>query len=97
MGGINSTGEISRKLPISDMLFFKIQGDKEGISITAATTDEEVAKLWESRNVPPSQLPQLVSTIFGHVSDGNFHALILFMDDKELQKLYLDPVDEKHK
>ncbi|KAF8078075.1 FAD-linked oxidase-like protein [Lyophyllum atratum] len=47
--------------------------------------------------VPVSRLPQLVSetkkdlfhaglqsTIVGHVGDGNFHALILFRDDKEL-------------
>ncbi|KAJ7702238.1 D-lactate dehydrogenase cytochrome oxidoreductase [Mycena rosella] len=48
--------------------------------------------------VPVSRLPQLVSetkkdladaglksTIVGHVGDGNFHALILFSDDKELE------------
>ncbi|KAF8191417.1 D-lactate dehydrogenase cytochrome oxidoreductase [Mycena galopus ATCC 62051] len=48
--------------------------------------------------VPMSRLPQLVletkrdlakaglrSTIVGHVGDGNFHALILFRDDKELE------------
>ncbi|KAH7909134.1 D-lactate dehydrogenase cytochrome oxidoreductase [Hygrophoropsis aurantiaca] len=48
--------------------------------------------------VPVSRLPQLVyetkedlakvglrSTIVGHVGDGNFHALILFRDEKELQ------------
>ncbi|GLB35075.1 putative d-lactate dehydrogenase [Lyophyllum shimeji] len=48
--------------------------------------------------VPVSRLPQLVyetkrdlldsglgSTIVGHVGDGNFHALILFRDDKELE------------
>ncbi|KAG5636498.1 hypothetical protein H0H81_007832 [Sphagnurus paluster] len=48
--------------------------------------------------VPVSRLPQLVfetkkdladsgiqSTIVGHVGDGNFHALILFRDDSELQ------------
>ena len=50
--------------------------------------------------VPVSKLPQLVyetkqdlekaglrSTIVGHVGDGNFHALILFDDDKELKKV----------
>ena len=49
-------------------------------------------------SVPVSRLPQLVletkrdlakaglnSTIVGHVGDGNFHALILFRDDKELE------------
>ncbi|KZT11521.1 uncharacterized protein LAESUDRAFT_734347 [Laetiporus sulphureus 93-53] len=138
MAAINSAGEVSRKLPVSDTLFFKIQGDKEGISVAAAAvqqtvrrhgstrfefaqTDEEATELWESRKyalistigsvpgsrcwttdvcVPPSRLPQLVyetkkdlaehklkSTIVGHVGDGNFHALILFMDDKELQKV----------
>ncbi|KAG5646703.1 hypothetical protein DXG03_002693 [Asterophora parasitica] len=48
--------------------------------------------------VPVSRLPQLVletkkdladsriqSTIVGHVGDGNFHALLLFHDDTELQ------------
>lgn len=48
-------------------------------------------------SVPVSRLPQLVyetkkdltdaglrSTIVGHVGDGNFHALIIFNDDKEL-------------
>ncbi|KIJ60590.1 hypothetical protein HYDPIDRAFT_138756 [Hydnomerulius pinastri MD-312] len=50
-----------------------------------------------SDSVPVSKLPQLVhetkedlakaglkSTIVGHVGDGNFHALILFRDEKEL-------------
>ncbi|KAH7927748.1 D-lactate dehydrogenase cytochrome oxidoreductase [Leucogyrophana mollusca] len=50
--------------------------------------------------VPVSRLPQLVyetkedlakaglrSTIVGHVGDGNFHALILFRDEKELQSV----------
>ncbi|KAG6333829.1 hypothetical protein ID866_5261 [Astraeus odoratus] len=50
--------------------------------------------------VPMSKLPQLVyetkadlakaglkSTIVGHVGDGNFHALILFKDEKELQSV----------
>ncbi|KAF8894489.1 FAD-linked oxidase-like protein [Infundibulicybe gibba] len=50
--------------------------------------------------VPVSRLPQLVyetkkdlaqsglrSTIVGHVGDGNFHALILFNDDKELDRV----------
>jgi len=51
-------------------------------------------------SVPVSRLPELVqetkkdlaqnnlkSTIVGHVGDGNFHALILFKDDDELQKV----------
>ena len=29
----------------------------------------------------------LVSTIVGHVGDGNFHALLLFKDDEELEKV----------
>jgi len=50
--------------------------------------------------VPVSKLPQLVyetkedlaksglkSTIVGHVGDGNFHGLILFRDDAELQSV----------
>ncbi|KAH9842942.1 FAD-linked oxidase-like protein [Rhodofomes roseus] len=135
MAAINTAGEVSRKLPISDTLFFKIQGSEDAIGATAAAvrettakhgstrfefaqTDEEAEELWESRKyalistigsepgarcwttdvcVPPSKLPQLVSetkkdladnnlrsTIVGHVGDGNFHALILFKDDKEL-------------
>ncbi|KAJ6546996.1 D-lactate dehydrogenase cytochrome oxidoreductase [Mycena capillaripes] len=57
------------------------------------------AKCWTTDVcVPVSRLPQLVletkkdladaglkSTIVGHVGDGNFHALILFRDDKELE------------
>lgn len=50
-----------------------------------------------SSSVPVSKLPQLVyetqkdiksagllSTIVGHVGDGNFHALILFKTDEEM-------------
>ncbi|KAI0701556.1 FAD-linked oxidase-like protein [Cerioporus squamosus] len=49
--------------------------------------------------VPPSRLPELVYgtkedleahgivyTIVGHVGDGNFHALLLFSNDEELEK-----------
>ncbi|PCH38377.1 D-lactate dehydrogenase cytochrome oxidoreductase [Wolfiporia cocos MD-104 SS10] len=138
MNAINTTGEVSRKLPVSDTLFFKIQGNDEAIAATAkavqatvarhgstrfefAKTDQEAEELWESRKyalistigsvpgakcwttdvcVPTSRLPQLVyetkkdlaenklqSTIVGHVGDGNFHALILFKDDKELESV----------
>jgi FAD/FMN-containing dehydrogenase len=51
-------------------------------------------------SVPVSRLPQLVletkrdladsgllSTIVGHVGDGNFHALILFHNDEELKSV----------
>lgn len=50
--------------------------------------------------MPVSRLPELVyetkkdleahglrSTIVGHVGDGNFHALIIFNSDEELQKV----------
>ncbi|KAH9934931.1 FAD-linked oxidase-like protein [Fomitopsis serialis] len=138
MAAINNAGEVSRTLPISDTLFFKIQGSPDAIGATAAAvrettakhgstrfefaqTNEEAEELWESRKyalistigsepgakcwttdvcVPPSKLPQLVSetkkdlaehglrsTIVGHVGDGNFHALILFKDDKELHSV----------
>jgi len=59
------------------------------------------AKCWTTDVcVPVSRLPQLAletkrdlkeaglrSTIVGHVGDGNFHALILFDDDKELESV----------
>ena len=51
-------------------------------------------------SVPVSRLPELVydtkrdiasmglvSTIVGHVGDGNFHALILFQTEEEKQKV----------
>jgi D-lactate dehydrogenase (cytochrome) len=57
-----------------------------------------VACLTGPASVPVSKLPQLAyetkkdlaevglkSTIVGHVGDGNFHALILFKDDRELE------------
>ncbi|KAL5501751.1 DLD1_2 [Sanghuangporus vaninii] len=61
----------------------------------------EGAKGWPTDVcVPVSRLPDLVyetkkdlneaglvSTIVGHVGDGNFHALILFKDDEELVKV----------
>jgi FAD/FMN-containing dehydrogenase len=53
--------------------------------------------LYHSYSVPVSRLPELVyetkkdllksnlrSTIVGHVGDGNFHALILFDKDREM-------------
>lgn len=59
------------------------------------------SKVWTTDVcVPVSRLPQLVyetkedlakaglkSTIVGHVGDGNFHALILFKDEDELQSV----------
>ncbi|KAG1757412.1 D-lactate dehydrogenase cytochrome oxidoreductase [Suillus lakei] len=59
------------------------------------------SKVWTTDVcVPVSRLPQLVyetkedlakaglkSTIVGHVGDGNFHALILFKDEEELQSV----------
>ncbi|PSR88873.1 hypothetical protein PHLCEN_2v5022 [Hermanssonia centrifuga] len=136
MAAINSAGLVSKNYPVSDTLFFKLQGTASAIKETAAAvrnivkkhgskqfqfaaTDEEAAELWENRKyaltstmssagenarvwttdvcVPVSRLPELVyetkkdlanshlkSTIVGHVGDGNFHALIIFHDDKEL-------------
>ncbi|KAH9952204.1 D-lactate dehydrogenase cytochrome oxidoreductase [Amylocystis lapponica] len=137
MAAINGAGLVSRSYPVSDTLFFKIQGDDSAIAATAravqatvarhsgtrfefAQTDEEGAELWENRKyalmstissiegakcwttdvcVPVSRLPELVyetkkdlaasglkSTIVGHVGDGNFHALILFTNDAELER-----------
>lgn len=53
-----------------------------------------------SLSVPVSRLPELVyetkrdlaahnlrSTIVGHVGDGNFHALLIFNTDEELEKV----------
>lgn len=138
MNAINSAGLVSKSYPISDTLFFKLQGDEAAIASTAraveaickkhtgtrfefAETDEEGKELWENRKyalistigsvpgskcwttdvcVPVSRLPELVyetkkdlaeqqllSTIVGHVGDGNFHALILFRTDDELRKV----------
>ncbi|KAI0928260.1 hypothetical protein AcW1_005561 [Taiwanofungus camphoratus] len=138
MAAINTAGAVSNTYPISDTLFFKLQGDQAALDATAhavkatvarhgstrfefAQTDQEAAELWESRKyalistigsvpgskcwttdvcVPVSRLPQLIyetkkdladhklqSTIVGHVGDGNFHALILFQNDEELQRV----------
>ncbi|KIP10308.1 hypothetical protein PHLGIDRAFT_101421 [Phlebiopsis gigantea 11061_1 CR5-6] len=65
------------------------------------TSGGEDAKVWTTDVcVPVSKLPQLVyetkkdlaeanlrSTIVGHVGDGNFHALIIFKTDEELQRV----------
>ncbi|KAK7449632.1 D-lactate ferricytochrome c oxidoreductase [Stygiomarasmius scandens] len=140
MSAINQAGLVSRPYPVSDTLFFKIQGDDPAIKLASktissivkkhgsskfefASTDKEADELWMNRKyalmstmgafpgmrcwttdvcVPVSRLPQLVyetkqdleeagfiSTIVGHVGDGNFHALILFKDndDRELAKV----------
>ncbi|EAU88321.2 D-lactate dehydrogenase cytochrome oxidoreductase [Coprinopsis cinerea okayama7 len=138
MQAINDAGFVDNPYPVSDTLFFKIQGDAPTVTQTSnviqevvkrhkgsnfkfASTDTEADELWLNRKyalmssiaanpgyrcwttdvcVPVSRLPQLVqetkedlaahslrSTIVGHVGDGNFHALILFKDDKELQKV----------
>ncbi|KII88916.1 hypothetical protein PLICRDRAFT_53420 [Plicaturopsis crispa FD-325 SS-3] len=136
MDAVNEGGLVAKPLPVTETLFFKIQGAPEAIKQTAdtvrkivkrhksskfefAANDEEGADLWQSRKyalkstlewatgyrlwvtdvcVPVSRLPQLVAetkedikkagiekyTIVGHVGDGNFHALLLFKDDKEL-------------
>ncbi|KAJ7789403.1 D-lactate dehydrogenase cytochrome oxidoreductase [Mycena olivaceomarginata] len=136
MDAINNGGLVDRPYPVSDTLFFKIQGDDAAVKLTSKTiqavvkkhgsskfefaaTEAEAENLWQNRKyalmstlaaypdsrcwttdvcVPVSRLPQLVSetkkdladaglssTIVGHVGDGNFHALILFRDDKELE------------
>ncbi|KAJ7789392.1 FAD-linked oxidase-like protein [Mycena olivaceomarginata] len=136
MNAINNGGLVDRPYPVSDTLFFKIQGDDAAVKLTSKTiqavvkkhgsskfefaaTEAEAENLWQNRKyalmstlaaypgsrcwstdvcVPVSRLPQLVSetkkdladaglssTIVGHVGDGNFHALILFRDDKELE------------
>ncbi|KIY43337.1 D-lactate dehydrogenase cytochrome oxidoreductase [Fistulina hepatica ATCC 64428] len=136
MQAINAAGLVERPYPVSDTLFFKIQGDDNAIAAASKTvqaivkkhgstrfefakTDAEGENLWQNRKyalmstiawepgarcwttdvcVPVSRLPELVhetkkdmeevgirSTIVGHVGDGNFHALMLFKDDKELQ------------
>ena len=59
----------------------------------------KAARLILHFSVPVSKLPELVydtkqdiasmgliSTIVGHVGDGNFHALILFQTEEEKQK-----------
>jgi FAD/FMN-containing dehydrogenase len=63
--------------------------------------DDERARAWGSDVcVPPSELPALVGetkkdldscglkyTILGHVGDGNFHAVLMFRNDEELEKV----------
>ncbi|THU76592.1 D-lactate dehydrogenase cytochrome oxidoreductase [Dendrothele bispora CBS 962.96] len=140
MSAINQAGLVSRPYPVSDTLFFKIQGDDPAIKLASesisaivkkhgssryefASTEKEAEELWMNRKyalmstmgafsgmrcwttdvcVPVSRLPQLVyetkkdleetgliSTIVGHVGDGNFHAFLLFkdQDDQELAKV----------
>ncbi|KAF9525592.1 FAD-linked oxidase-like protein [Crepidotus variabilis] len=138
VAAINKCGSSKRKYPVSDSLWFKLQGPtNQSLEETASIVEEIVKKhgatgfelaanaeeaddLWTDRKnahfyglglregakgwptdvcVPVSKLPQLVyetkkdinasgllSTIVGHVGDGNFHALILFMDDDEKEK-----------
>ncbi|KAG8781374.1 hypothetical protein FRC16_002867 [Serendipita sp. 398] len=68
---------------------------------TMAWVGDERARIWTTDVcVPPSKLPQLVaetkadideqgiiSCVLGHVGDGNFHALLAFRDEKELEKV----------
>lgn len=63
--------------------------------------EDERARAWTSDVcVPPSELPALVGetkkdldshglkyTILGHVGDGNFHAILMFRDDEELERV----------
>ncbi|THH06266.1 hypothetical protein EW145_g4198 [Phellinidium pouzarii] len=69
--------------------------------LMSVIASEEGARAWTTDVcVPVSKLPQLVQEtkedithsglkagVLGHVGDGNFHALILFHDDAELQKV----------
>lgn len=62
---------------------------------------DERARAWTTDVcVPPSELPTLVGqskkdmdenglkyTIVGHCGDGNFHAILMFRDDEELEKV----------
>ncbi|OAX44769.1 hypothetical protein K503DRAFT_677672 [Rhizopogon vinicolor AM-OR11-026] len=71
------------------------------IALFSTISTHPGAKCWTTDVcVPVSRLPQLVyetkedlakaglkSTIVGHVGDGNFHALILFKDEEELQSV----------
>ena len=49
MAAINSAGEVSRPLPISDTLFFKIQGSADAISTTARAVRETTARHGSTR------------------------------------------------
>lgn len=49
MAAINSAGEVSRPLPISDTLFFKIQGSEAAIGATAKAVRETTAKHGSTR------------------------------------------------
>lgn len=49
MAAINSAGEVSRTLPISDTLFFKIQGSEDAIRATAKAVRETTAKQGSTR------------------------------------------------
>ena len=63
--------------------------------------DDDRTKAWTTDVcVPPSELPTLVGetkqdldanglkyTIVGHVGDSNFHAILMFRDDEELEKV----------
>ncbi|KAG8813058.1 hypothetical protein FRC19_002692 [Serendipita sp. 401] len=68
---------------------------------TLSWLDDAEARVWTTDVcVPPSKLPELVgetkkdlqehqvvSTIVGHVGDGNFHAFLLFRNDEELERV----------
>ncbi|KAI5124080.1 hypothetical protein M0805_003907 [Coniferiporia weirii] len=70
-------------------------------ALMSVIASEEGSRAWTTDVcVPVSKLPQLVQEtkkdlaecglkagVVGHVGDGNFHALILFHDDAELQKV----------
>ncbi|CAL1707481.1 unnamed protein product [Somion occarium] len=89
---INAAGFVSRKYPVLDTLFLKLQR-------TEATIGETAESIQETTDVcvPVSRLPQLVyetkkdlteakiqSTIVGHVGNGNFHSSLIFHKDDEL-------------
>lgn len=49
MAAINAAGEVARPLPVSDTLFFKIQGDEAAIGAAARAVQDTVARHGSTR------------------------------------------------